>query len=128
VEAQRLLPNGVEVVFIDGLHTWAQAYRDCVNSLKYLTPDGVILVHDCLPRNEGQAMVAGSPAEAAELTEAAGIPFDWAWTGDVWKAEGGPRLSEDEIAKLRFADLAAAADDLLGLRKPYHLGKALASR
>jgi hypothetical protein len=156
-EAPRLLANGVDVVFIDGLHTWAQAYRDCVNSLQYLTPDGVILLHDCLPRNEGQAMVASSPAEAAELAEAAGIPFDWAWTGDVWKAivalrqhpdlatfvlhcdrgvgvvrrgpnEGGPRLSEPEIAKLRFADLAAGAEELLGLRKPYHLGKALASR
>jgi hypothetical protein len=156
-EAPRLLANGVEVVFIDGLHTWAQAYRDCVNSLRYLSPGGVILVHDCLPRNEGQAMVAGSPAEAAVLAEAAGVPFDWAWTGDVWKAivalrqhpdlatfvldcdrgvgvvrrgqnEGGPRLSEAEIARLRFTDLVARAGELLGLRKPYHLARALASR
>ncbi len=156
-EAPRLLPDGVEVVFIDGLHTWAQAYRDCVNSLEYLNPDGVILLHDCLPRNEGQAMVASSPQEAATLAEAQGVPFDWAWTGDVWKAivalrqhpdlstcvldcdrgvgvvrrganEGGPRLSEADIARLRFADLKANPVELLGLRKPYHLVKALASR
>ena len=156
-DAPRLLADGVEVVFIDGLHTWAQAYRDCMNSLKYLSPDGIILVHDCLPRHEGQALVAGSPVEAAGLAEARGVPFDWAWTGDVWKAivalrqhpdlttfvldcdhgvgvvrrganEGGPRLSEAEIAKLQFADLVAGAAELLGLRKPYHLVKALASR
>jgi hypothetical protein len=156
-EAPRLLSNGVDVVFIDGLHTWAQAYRDCVNSLEYLSPDGVILLHDCLPRNEGQAMVADSPQEAAVLAQAQGVPFDWAWTGDVWKAvvalrqhpdlttcvldcdrgvgvvrrganDGGPRLSEGDIARLRFADLKARAGELLGLRKPYHLVKALASR
>jgi hypothetical protein len=156
-EAPRLLSNGVDVVFIDGLHTWAQAYRDCVNSLQYLSPDGVILLHDCLPRNEGQAMVAGSPQEAAALAQAQGVPFDWAWTGDVWKAivalrqrpdlatcvldcdrgvgvvrrganEGGPRLSEADIGRLRFEDLKARAGELLGLRRPYHLVKALASR
>ena len=42
--------------------------------------------------------------------------------------EGGPRFSEAEIARLRFADLKARAGELLGLRKPYHLVKALASR
>ena len=155
-EAPRLLPDGVDVVFIDGLHTWAQAYRDCLNSLAYLNPGGIILLHDCLPRNEGQALVARSPQEAAALAEAQGVPFDWAWTGDVWRAivalrqhpdlstfvldcdrgvgvvrrganEGGPRLSEADIATLRFADLKARAGELLGLRKPYHLVKALAS-
>jgi len=156
-DAPRVLADGVDVVFVDGLHTWEQAYRDCVNALRYLRPGGIILVHDCLPRTEGQAMVAGSIDEAATLARTRGIPWDWAWTGDTWKAivalrqhpdlvayvlecdrgvgvihrgpsEGGPRLSEAEIQGLGFADLASRAGELLGLRRPFHLGRLLSAR
>ena len=35
-----------DVIFIDGLHTYEQCQRDCINSLKFLNPRGVILFHD----------------------------------------------------------------------------------
>ena len=40
-----------DVIFIDGLHTYEQCQRDCINSLKFLNPRGVILFHDFLPNN-----------------------------------------------------------------------------
>jgi hypothetical protein len=102
-------------------------------------------------------MVAGSIDEAAALALARGIPWDWAWTGDTWKAivalrqhpdldtfvlecdrgvgvirrganGGAPRLSDAEIAGLGFADLAARAGDLIGLRRPFHLGRVLSAK
>src|SRR6266542_1178180 len=41
-----------DIVFVDGLHIFEQAYRDIVNSLKWLNPGGIIVVHDCNPVKE----------------------------------------------------------------------------
>ncbi|MBE9507037.1 MAG: class I SAM-dependent methyltransferase, partial [Chloroflexi bacterium] len=35
--------NGIDVAFVDGLHTYLQSLRDCHNCLKYLSPRGVIV-------------------------------------------------------------------------------------
>jgi len=60
-----------DLVFIDGLHTYAQVKKDILNSIKFLNDKGIILVHDCLP---------SSMANQA-------IPrYKMAWSGDVWKA------------------------------------------
>ena len=45
--APRLAPFGV--VFVDGLHTHEQAYRDVVNALAHLDDGGAVVVHDCSP-------------------------------------------------------------------------------
>jgi len=60
-----------DIVFIDGLHTYEQVLQDILNSLKFLAPGGVILIHDCLPRN----FYAQLP-----------FPTGGDWNGDVWKA------------------------------------------
>lgn len=60
-----------DLVFIDGLHLCEQVLRDVRNSLKILTPNGVIIVHDCLPRQESHQWRQAQRG---------------AWTGDVWKA------------------------------------------
>ena len=67
------LPSSKEwdIVFIDGLHHKEQVIRDVINSLKHLTKDGVIILHDCLPSNEKQQIVPRIQQE---------------WVGDVWKA------------------------------------------
>src|SRR5690606_20863462 len=44
--AKRVLTKGVDVVLVDGLHTYAQAKRDIENSLPYLNEKGVVVVHD----------------------------------------------------------------------------------
>jgi hypothetical protein len=60
-----------DIIFIDGLHQYAQAKNDLLNSIRALNANGVILMHDCLP-----------------LTYRAQLPFPpgGAWNGDVWKA------------------------------------------
>ena len=40
-----------DVIFIDGLHTYYQCQKDVVNSLNHLNNNGVIFIHDLLPKN-----------------------------------------------------------------------------
>lgn len=60
-----------DVVFVDGLHEYHQVSRDVVNSLNALNDNGVIIIHDMLPRNEAMAnpdVICGG-----------------SWLGDVYK-------------------------------------------
>jgi predicted O-methyltransferase YrrM len=45
----RALKGRFDVIFIDGLHTAAQARKDLANSVRALKPDGTILMHDTYP-------------------------------------------------------------------------------
>lgn len=60
-----------DIIFIDGLHTREQCLADILNSLKHLSDNGTILVHDCLPTAEYQTSIEDNGKE---------------WTGDVWKS------------------------------------------
>jgi hypothetical protein len=71
-----------DVVFIDGLHHAEQVYRDIQNSLRYLSPKGVIVLHDCSPSTEAMQIVPMIQGE---------------WTGDVWKTI--VRLRQDSFWK-----------------------------
>lgn len=62
--------NRFDVVFIDGLHEFEQAKKDVFNSLKYLSPKGIIVLHDCNPITELMQIVPQKQTE---------------WTGDVWR-------------------------------------------
>ena len=70
------------VVFVDGLHEYSQAYRDIVNALGHLAPNGFIVVHDCNPTSE----IVGLPPEEYNLLSKSEKKGNYAWTGDVWKA------------------------------------------
>ncbi len=59
-----------DVIFIDGLHHYEQCQKDCINSLKFLKSDGIILLHDLLPQNADEEYVP---------------QMNKTWTGDVWK-------------------------------------------
>lgn len=93
-QAPGLLASGVDVVFIDGLHTYQQSYRDCVNALRYLNPGGVIFMHDCLPASESEARVAPTYEEAGRLN---GPGWNGLWTGDGWKAIVALRSLHDDV-------------------------------
>jgi hypothetical protein len=72
-----------DVVFVDGLHTFQQTFKDVQNSLRYLKAGGWILLHDCNPLSEIAAVPAESYIDAKKrfgLAESRG-----AWNGDVWK-------------------------------------------
>lgn len=41
-----------DVIFIDGMHTEEQSYKDIINSINYLNDKGFIIIHDCNPLSE----------------------------------------------------------------------------
>lgn len=63
-------PLTFDVIFIDGLHHSEQVKKDFENALKYLTPRGFIVLHDCNPTEEIYSKV---PRETK------------VWNGDVYK-------------------------------------------
>lgn len=74
-----LQKNGIDVIFVDGLHTYQQSLADIKNALKYLNKGGVIIVHDCIPKNEA---AAHPDMKIAQKTPG----FTGGWMGDVWKS------------------------------------------
>jgi len=64
-----------DVVFIDGLHKSYQVKKDIENSLKFLNPNGYILLHDCNPPTSHMA-------REDYLVNGHYEP----WNGTVWKA------------------------------------------
>ena len=77
-----LLKEGLDVVFVDGLHTHKQSLRDVKNSLEFLNPGGFIVVHDCNPTSRASAFPASSYEEAREKDLEG---WTGEWSGDVWK-------------------------------------------
>lgn len=144
-EHAQVVNSGIDVAFVDGLHTHEQSHRDVCNVLKYLKHDGVIVMHDCNPISAAAALFAYTPDEAALQ----GHP-EWTgeWTGDVYKAvmqlraersdlstcvldcdhglgiirRGKPdstlKLSLDQIARMTYEDFAPRRRELLNLRSP----------
>ena len=142
----------IDVAFIDGLHTHEQVMRDVRNCLRHLTPNGVILLHDCNPGSAAEAVYALSPADAKTRYPgwSSGV-----WTGDVYRAivelraelsdrhvfvydtdfgvgciqpgrmEDPVSLPHEEIAALSYEQLAADREHLLNLKPPAYLTEAL---
>ena len=143
-----LLRKKPDVIFIDGLHTYEQSYRDVGHSLEVLNAGGVIVMHDCNPTTEIAAMPAFSPVEVATM-----YPEAWrgVWAGDVWKTivrlrcepglevfvldadfglgivrkkEGAQpvlTLTAEDIGNMHYGDLADNREELLDLRSPDYL-------
>ena len=40
-----------DLIFIDGLHHYEQVKKDIINSIKFLNKGGIILMHDCMPKD-----------------------------------------------------------------------------
>lgn len=74
--------NTYDIVFVDGLHIFEQAYRDIVHSLAILNDSGTVVVHDCNPRRE----ITQRPIRASSV-----------WHGDVWKAILKLRMENPDI-------------------------------
>jgi len=60
-----------DCVFIDGLHIYEQVREDIQNSIKFLNPNGIIIIHDCMPLKIWNQIVPKMYGH---------------WNGDVWKA------------------------------------------
>ena len=62
----------ISLAFLDGMHLVEYLLRDFINVEKFMSSEGVVLMHDVLPSNEIQT--------TRDLED---IPR--MWTGDVWK-------------------------------------------
>ena len=138
-----LFKHGLDVVFVDGLHTYDQSLKDVENCLKLMNEDGVIIIHDCNPLSAS----AGYPANSWEHAESLKLDgWTGEWSGDVWKtiaylrstqnnlhifvldydyglgiisngiAEGMLNFSKEEIEKLAYDDLEKNRSQLLNLK------------
>jgi len=138
-----LAERGLDVAFVDGLHTYEQALRDVEKSLGHLNPGGVIVMHDCNPPHEA----AAHPARSLEHAQSLNLP-GWTneWCGDTFKAlvhlrstrddlnvftfdcdyglgvvmKGSPETTLDytpaQIENMRYAELAADRERILNLK------------
>ena len=59
-----------DVIFIDGLHIYEQCRKDIINSLKFLSKNGFIFLHDMIPRSWVEENVPR---------------LQPVWSGNVWK-------------------------------------------
>ena len=59
-----------DLIYIDGLHHYDQVKKDIENSIFFLNVNGIIVIHDCMPRSFIEQAVPQSKGT---------------WTGDVWK-------------------------------------------
>lgn len=78
-----------DCIFIDGDHTAEQVRKDIINSMKCLSKDGVIILHDTIPHTK-------------EMQEVPRIQREW--TGTVWRAVVGFKKSYPDI---RFETIRA---------------------
>lgn len=78
----------IQLALIDGMHEYHYALRDVENTLKYLTDDGVIIMHDCNPL---------TAEEAGTFEEWKAKDFKGQWNGDVWKTIVHLRTFRDDI-------------------------------
>lgn len=70
-----------DIVFVDGLHTYQQTYRDVINAFRH-GPNGVLLIDDVVPSDWISAIP--DQAESLEIRRQHGID-NIDWHGDVFK-------------------------------------------
>jgi hypothetical protein len=90
-----------DAIFLDGLHTFEQTWRDLKNATKVCSPRGLIILDDTVPCDE----FSGNPnaLEAYRLREEAGFANYGAWHGDVYKIILA--LAELKLASFSYATI-----------------------
>lgn len=79
-----------DLIFIDGLHTAEQVEKDLVNSLRRLTREGMVCLHDINP-----------PTEESQRVPRVSAP----WKGTVWRAFVGFRQKYPRIASYTLSKI-----------------------
>ena len=87
IDVRSLLPNGVDVAFLDGMHRYEFLLRDFINAERCCHSNSMILVHDCFPAKPN---LTGRVATGA------------AWAGDVWKLVPILRELRDDLVLYRL--------------------------
>tara|TARA_X000000950_G_scaffold31301_1_gene33830 strand:+ start:2264 stop:2986 length:723 start_codon:yes stop_codon:yes gene_type:complete len=78
-----------DLIFIDGLHHYDQVKKDILNSISILENNGIILMHDCMPRDYYYQAVPRS---------------QFNWNGDTWKAFLEIRSNDNYDSYCCYAD------------------------
>lgn len=63
----------LDFAFLDGMHLFEFLLRDFMNTERHMSPDGLVVMHDCVPFNRIMAERHWDRAKTVS------------WTGDVWK-------------------------------------------
>ncbi|MDH6354987.1 hypothetical protein M2132_001324 [Dysgonomonas sp. PH5-45] len=79
-DAETRQKSKYDIIFIDGMHEDKQVRKDIENSLRYLNPNGAIVLHDCSPEDER----AATPYDELKRQSTRHMGFNW--NGDVYKA------------------------------------------
>jgi hypothetical protein len=72
-----------DVIFVDGSHTFQEAYRDIIQALNMLTVNGFLLVDDTVPEDEFSALPDHSLCNSKR--KSLGLNRE-TWSGDVYIA------------------------------------------
>ncbi len=76
----QLLGAPIDMAFLDGLHWYEFLLRDFINTEPHCKPNSIILLHDCLPRDEHVGRRNFGDQSLGKRSD------QWAsWAGDVWK-------------------------------------------
>jgi capsular polysaccharide biosynthesis protein len=74
------LERRIDLAFLDGMHLIENLLRDFINTERFCDPDGVVLLHDCLPLDPHMAT-----RDMSDVSRRAMSSQPTWWTGDVWK-------------------------------------------
>lgn len=72
-----------DLVYLDGLHTFEQTYKDLRNASRMMTDKGLLLIDDTVPCDEFSALP--DQQESYKRRELAGGVNTGSWHGDVFK-------------------------------------------
>jgi hypothetical protein len=84
-----------DIIFVDGLHTADQCYKDILNSLDILNNNGTIVIHDTNPPTEFHAT-------DKQYTKEQNIVAGNAWNGSVWKSIFMLRKTRSDIIMFTY--------------------------
>ncbi len=128
---------GLDVVFIDGLHTYDQSLRDVLNTLKFLNDNGIIIMHDVNPISKRSAQFGRLGDTWKTIIHLRSKHNDLkifvleCETGIGIITKGKPKntlkLDPSEIKKLTYEDLRRNRKEYLNLRDSDYFFKFLKS-
>jgi hypothetical protein len=100
-----------DVIFIDGLHTYEQCSKDCINAINFLNKGGLIILHDLLPRSkteETQKFSGDAWKVGYDLCKSENIQFIIAnidqGVGIIKVKENSKYIKQKEIMDKNFED------------------------
>ena len=78
-DPREILKAPVDMAFLDGMHRCEFLLRDFINTEKACKPNSVVMLHDCVPVDDGitDRVPHRRRGEGEQRS-------DW-WTGDVWR-------------------------------------------